>query len=150
MILCLLSNHKKSSGFTLIEILLAISLIGILSAVGITLISGSVDESRYDTTLQEIREIRKALIGDPESTQGGSRSSFGYAGDMGSVPNATQGLNALLTLPGGGSSWNMNAAARFGLGWNGPYLSTTVTGESALLDSWGRSYVYSPDRKSVV
>jgi prepilin-type N-terminal cleavage/methylation domain-containing protein len=144
MILCLLSSHKKSSGFTLIEILLAISLIGILSAVGITLISGSVDESRYDSTLQEIREIRKALVGDPESTQGGSRSSFGYAGDMGSVPNATQGLNALLALPAGGASWTMNTSARFGLGWNGPYLSTAVTGESALLDSWGRNYVYSP------
>jgi prepilin-type N-terminal cleavage/methylation domain-containing protein len=144
MILCLLSSHKKSSGFTLIEILLAISLIGILSAVGITLISGSVDESRYDSTLREIREIRKALIGDPESMQGGFRSSFGYVGDLGSVPNATQGLNALLNLPAGGSSWSMNTSARFRLGWNVPYLSTTVTGEIALLDSWCRSYVYSP------
>lgn len=148
MISC--SRFKNSRGFTLIEILLAISLIGILSAVGISLISGNVDESRYDSTVNEMREIRKALVGDSETLQGGSRSSFGYAGDMGGVPNATQGLNALLAQPAGTTAWTMSSSARFAHGWNGPYLSTGLTGENAVQDAWGRSYSYSPGPPTVI
>lgn len=148
MIFCSRFNHSR--GFTLIEILLAISLIGILSAVGISLISGNVDESRYDATATEMREIRKALIGDPDSTQGGNRSSFGYAGDLGGVPSVTQGLGALLAQPAGTTAWTMNSAARFAHGWNGPYLSTGLTGENAVQDAWGRNYIYAPGPPTVV
>lgn len=137
-------KFREDNGFTLIEILLTMSLVGILSAVGIAMMTSSVDEGRYDATVEEMRQIRVALVGDTEARQGGSRSSFGYLGDMGSLPTASQGLGALLSAPSGSTAWSVNSAVRFGLGWNGPYLSSSVSGQDALRDAWGRSYVYTP------
>lgn len=133
---------KKNSAFTLIELLLTISLLGILSAIGITMFTGSVDESRYDTTVAEMRQISNALIGDINDKKGGTRSNFGYLGDLGSIPNNGTGLSALVTKPNSAASWNINNTARIGLGWNGPYISSGFSGQDPLKDAWGRDYIY--------
>jgi type II secretion system protein G len=134
--------HKSEQGFTLIEIVMVIGLLAILSVAGISVLTGSVDENRYDQTVNKIRLVRAALVGDPNMSLGGARSSFGYLGDMGGLPSTAQGLAALISAPGGASAFTVDATNRFGHGWNGPYLNAAIGGMNPLQDAWGRNFIY--------
>lgn len=130
---------------------MVLGLVAILSVAGITVMTGSVDESRYDATVAELRQIRAALVGDPEMTQGGTRSSFGYLGDLGAIPTSAQGLAALQTKPSALPAFAINNTVRFGLGWNGPYLATGASGGTfSFNDKWGRAYVYTPGATATI
>jgi general secretion pathway protein G len=144
-------SKNSDSGFTLVEILMVLGLVAILSVAGISVMTGSVDESRYDATVGELRQIRSALIGDTEAIQGGARSSFGYLGDLGALPTSTLGLTALITKPAALPAFAVNTAARIGLGWNGPYLNTGGSGGAfSFSDKWGRPYVYTPGANATI
>jgi type II secretion system protein G len=134
---------RRNSGFTLIEATLVIILLGIVAVVSIDSMTGSLSEDKFEATLQEMKTIRNALVGDPTIMTGGVRSSFGYLGDLGGLPTAVQGLAALVTNPGL-PVWAMNATVRFGLGWNGPYINNADSGSDITKDAWGNSYIYSP------
>lgn len=133
---------RTERGFTLIEIVMVIALVGILSVGGIGLLTNGVNEDRYDLTLERMRRLRIALVGDPDMSLGGARSSFGYAGDMGGLPSTAQGLAALTAAPSGAVAWQVDAVNRFGHGWNGPYVSAAVGGQNPLQDAWGRNFSY--------
>lgn len=134
--------RKSERGFTLIEIVMVIGLMAIISVAGISVLTGSIDENRYDATVEKIKLVRAALVGDPNMSLGGARSSFGYLGDMGGLPTTVQGLAALLAAPGGATAFTVDAVNRFGHGWNGPYLNAAVGGQNPLQDAWGRNFVY--------
>lgn len=146
-----LSEIRRDSGFTMVEILMVLGLVAILSVAGITMMTGSVDETRYDATVGELRQIRSALVGDTEAMQGGARSSFGYLGDNGALPTSAQGLAALTAKPAALPAFAVNNAARIGLGWNGPYLNTGASGGAfAFNDKWGRAYIYTPGANATI
>ena len=134
---------KHISAFTLIEVLMVILLLGIVSTLSIDRLTGTITESQFEETLQEMRMIRNALVGDPTIMTGGVRSSFGYLGDLGGIPTAGQGLSALVTNPSL-PAWATNATVRFGYGWNGPYINNVDSGNDITKDAWGNAYVYSP------
>lgn len=140
---------------------MTIALLSILVAFSVSYLSDAVGESRYQETLEEMRAIRDALVGDPQAAMRGGASSgigatagsaaggsgsyrFGYAGDMGGLPSVasiSDLVGALLVAPGG-SSWQANAVVRFGLGWNGPYLIKKSDSDDFTLDAWGSDYLY--------
>ena len=136
----MISRCKYNSGFTLIEILMVLSLISIVSVVSISLVGDSVDEGRYNATMNNMQQIRTALIGNTDLQGGNVRTSYGYLGDVGALPTNAQGLSALITKPAAFASWGVNNAARIGLGWNGPYLS--ANSGNPLQDAWGRNILY--------
>ena len=133
---------KSRDGFTLIEVLMVVGLMGILAVVSISLFSKSVEESRFNETVAKLEQIKNALVGNPEVREARTRTSFGYLGDVGAIPTAVQGLSALLTNPGI-AAFSVNSSVRFGLGWNGPYL-TGGPGANFTKDAWGQTIVYSP------
>lgn len=133
---------KRNSGFTLIEILMSIMLMGILTAVSISAIESFADDAAFEKTYKRMLDIRTALIGDLDTNKQGLREYYGYLGDIGELPDALQGLNALLDRPGNVSSWAFDNTARIGSGWRGPYLKGT-TGVNWLKDAWGRDFEYS-------
>jgi general secretion pathway protein G len=133
---------RSESGFTLVEILMVIILVGTLAVVSITPIRDSIDEGRFQETVARMKAIRDATLGDPTLREA-SRTSFGFLGDVGSIPTAAQGLQALVTNPGL-PVWAMDAAVRFGRGWNGPYLTSSDAGANLTRDAWGNNFVYSP------
>lgn len=109
-------RHAGRGGFTLMEVLLVILIIGLLAGVAIFAFQGTLFGAREDTTEAKIREIQAAL----------DRYSF----DMNAYPDPDEeGLAALTEAP---------ADEELAKNWRGPY----VKGQNALKDSWGNDFVY--------
>jgi general secretion pathway protein G len=101
-------------GFTLIEILVVITVIGLLSALVGPRILGRVSEAKSATAKAQLEMLSLALDN--------------YRLDNGSYPTTEQGLVALQEKP------SRDPAP---LNWRGPYLKRSIPA-----DPWGRPYVY--------
>ena len=144
MILALHRNKDLNCrGFTLIETLMVIALIGILSVVTFDVITDTLTESRFDETVAKMNQIKSAMLGNPDIREVSTRTSFGFLGDLGAIPTLAQGISALVTNPGL-PVYAISASGRFGLGWNGPYLTGSGSGVDYTTDAWGTAFVYSP------
>ena len=122
-------NKLSEKGFTLIEVLLVIIVIGIMAAVAFKSMDVALDNSRWDATTQEMEKLSWAIAGNPDLFANGVRSDFGYVGDVGSLP---PNLDALVTNPGGYATWM------------GPYLRNDFTQNpnDYKTDAWGNLYTY--------
>ncbi len=108
--------QERERGFTLIEIMVVVIIIGLLvSIVGVNVIS-RVDIAKRVASKNQIKSLESAL-------------SL-YRLDTGSYPTTEQGLKALLEKP---STGNVSSAYR-----EGGYLN----GTSIPKDPWGHEYVY--------
>jgi general secretion pathway protein G len=106
------SNLSFRSGFTLIEILVVITIIGLVMAFAASRIFGQGDEAKSRLAKAQIAEI------------GGKLDLLKL--DVGRYPTTGEGLKALLQNPGG-----MN-------NWTGPYVQK----EEQIKDPWSRDFVY--------
>lgn len=116
-------------GFTLIEVLLVIIVIGIMAAVAFKSMDVALDNSRWDATTQEMEKLSWAIAGNSDLYANGVRADFGYVGDVGSLP---PNVDALVTNPGGYATWR------------GPYIQNDFTQNpnDYKTDAWGNLYTY--------
>ncbi|MBN2374650.1 type II secretion system protein GspG [bacterium] len=130
----------RDNGFTLISVVLAIIIIGILFSAAIPNFNGAKDAARMSTTKEEMKNLKKAIIGDPELNSDGVFIFQGYEADVGQPPEC---LNDLITKPDGVDNWNKWKKR----GWNGPYMNA----ESADVryDAWGNLYSYDPNARTI-
>jgi prepilin-type N-terminal cleavage/methylation domain-containing protein len=119
----------KNNGFTLIEVVLVIVIIGILSTVALKSLSISEEQRRFESTSEEMSRLSRAIVGDERLVSGGIRSDFGYVGDVGTLPGD---LDDLISNPGGYSTWN------------GPYFKVDFNenAEDYKRDAWNELYAY--------
>ena len=103
-------------GFTLIEIMLVVIIIGILVAMIVPNIAGRSEQAR-----------KTAARTDIESNLGTALDL--YRMDAGTYPTTDQGLAALITQP---------TTSPVPVQWNGPYLKK----KSIPKDPWNHDYVY--------
>ena len=54
-------KHKNPTGFTLIEILVSLAIVGILAGVVVPLYTGYIDQARLETAISDIGECSLAL-----------------------------------------------------------------------------------------
>jgi general secretion pathway protein G len=109
-----LSTRSRATGFTLIEVMVVIVIIGILAAMIVPKIVGRTDDARIAKAKQDIVALKSALNL--------------YKLDNYNYPSTQQGLQALLTAPQG------DPPAR---NWKpGGYI------ESLPKDPWGNPYQY--------
>jgi len=123
------TSPNNNAGFSLIEMVVVIVVLGILAAVAMQSMTTSVDDIRRTQTERKLDLLAKAIVGNPEIYSGGARGDFGYVGDIGAFP---PNLSALIQNPGGFSTWD------------GPYLPLDFAQDSSGfdLDAWGKAYVY--------
>ena len=118
---------------------MVIALVGVIAAVAVPKISGVVEEAKRAATLEEMRTLRRAIIGDDASVSAGHPVSRGYEGDVGALPSS---LADLATKPGGVPAWNRYTQT----GWNGPYIDS---GGGYLSDAWGTAYTYNAGQRAI-
>lgn len=108
------ADYQLSGGFTLIEIMVVVVILGILGALIVPNIISRPDEARVQRAKSDIRAIESALTM--------------YRFDNGNYPSTDQGLEALVTQPSGypeARKWNPEG-----------YLSKTP------IDPWDEPYLY--------
>lgn len=133
-------RKRDCAGFTLIELVIIIVVLGILASFGIAKYSDFLQESKIAATRSEMTTIKRAIVGNPQVVSGGRYVDVGFEGNIGNPPYQ---LIDLVRCPD--TILTYNAIAR--LGWNGPYLDSA--GGSYLKDSWGQDYVYDPTARTI-
>lgn len=124
-----LKNRHSNSGFTLIELVVVLVIVGIMSTIAIRTIVRVGDNRAFRITLSKMENLKYAIAGDPAIIGEGVRLQYGYVGDTGQMP---ADLNALITDPSVG-------------GWNGPYLDQARIQEDptvAFRDGWENLMTY--------
>ena len=141
------STSRGARGFTLIELLVVISVLGTILAFFVPTIVGRITtNARRVATIQELRMLHDAIVGNPDIQMGGEMVVTGFKNDVGRFPRdlielATNdpfsGMYATFpyvgkeTLPG----WDPYIKK----GWNGPYVRED--GDLGYrYDSWGKAY----------
>jgi len=106
------ARRSGEAGFTLVEILVVITIIGLIMAIVGPRVLNYLGESKVKATKIQIESFSSALDL--------------YYLDMGRYPATSDGLAALVQRPGNAPEWN------------GPYLKGGVVPN----DPWGHPYVY--------
>ncbi|SDZ80178.1 type II secretion system major pseudopilin GspG [Microbulbifer marinus] len=110
-----MKNLRKSGGFTLIEIMVVIVILGVLAGLVVNAVGGKTEQARVTAAKSDIRAIENAL-------------EF-YKMDNFAYPSSDQGLEALVAKPSGFPEAK---------NWTQPYLKSKQTPK----DPWGNEYQY--------
>lgn len=92
-------NRRQKAGFTLVELMLVVVIIGVLAGIVLPRLAGSREEANIAAAKAQMRVFDTSL--------------YTYQLQVGSFPTTEQGLRALVEDPGEE-------------GWKGPYLSQKV------------------------
>jgi len=106
------SHHQKALGFTLLELLVVMVIIGLLAGFVGPKYFSQIGKSNVTVAKSQLQSFSKALDA--------------YRLDMGHYPSTEEGLEALVSAPAANNEK-----------WRGPYLSKKVP-----LDPWGNPYIY--------
>ncbi|MBU8932380.1 MAG: type II secretion system GspH family protein [candidate division Zixibacteria bacterium] len=128
-------SSPKQAGFTLVELVIIIVVLGILAVVAVPKFGDISESSKVVATRNEMQTLQLAIVGNPAAVAGGAYIDRGFEGDIGYAPSL---LADLVAKPDSIALYNRLTR----LGWNGPYVDSS-NGEY-LTDAWGTTYVYTP------
>jgi len=107
---------ERDDGFTLVEILVVLTIVGILAAGISPVVLKRIDQARQTKAMVQIDTFENAL--------------HTYAIDTGDYPATDEGLEALVVEPETAD------------GWAGPYIRGVALDGGEINDPWGSPYVY--------
>ena len=109
-------RRRLNAGYSLMEILIVVAIIGLLVTLVAPQLFGRLDQSKVTAATAQIRMLRSSLDA--------------FRLDNGRYPTEAEGLNALVANPGS----DINET------WRGPYLDTP----QVPVDPWLKPYGYAP------
>jgi prepilin-type N-terminal cleavage/methylation domain-containing protein len=142
------TKYFSNRGFTLLEMVLVIFLIGLAASSLVVVIGGVDDQARYEETAHRYERILNAILGRSDLELNGSPVVSGFIADMGRLPTA---IDELISKPDDVLDYDLIAgnfidAAEGEVllrhGWRGPYLSSAG---SPTKDAWGGDFQLSWD-----
>ena len=134
----------STSAFTLIEILMVLTLLGIVSSIGITAYTNFSLDARIAVTNDRMAALKNAIVGDPRFFAEGKYTKQGYESHCLGLPST---LTDLVTMPGAGTcSVVYDPFPKHG--WRGPYVSNTNSNWS--LDGWGTTIQYNSATRTLL
>jgi general secretion pathway protein G len=95
-----INKTRRQSGFTLVELLLVLTILAILAAIVLPRMTGSTERARTTAATTQISTLGTAL--------------GAYEVDTGSYPRGREGLQALMVKP------------RDAINWHGPYMEKDI------------------------
>jgi general secretion pathway protein G len=107
------NNKRRRNGFTLIEIMTVVIIIGLLAAIGAMNFLGQADKARVTQTKANLKILHNAIAQ--------------FKMDTGRYPTEEEGLTVLIEQPTDVQGWQ-----------EGGYLNSTTIPK----DAWGRDFVY--------
>ena len=105
-------SRKRAGGFTLVELLLVLVILGILAAIVIPKFSGRTEQAKEQAAVTQISNFKTAL------------DSFEV--DNGYYPKGKNGLQDLIVAPKDAQNWK------------GPYIQSDTVPK----DPWQNEYIY--------
>ncbi|MDP2152685.1 MAG: hypothetical protein Q8J66_03380 [Methylotenera sp.] len=128
---------KAISGFSLLELVLVLFLMGTVMLTSLFLVDGADDQARYENTKNKLTMIKHAIVGNANRTLNGELEISGFVADMGRLPTCIRELvdgkcEDSDPIP---PLWTLNIASGLWAGWRGPYLDVATS--SVFRDGWG-------------
>ncbi len=127
-----MAKPDRRAGFSLIEIVIALSLMALLAGAMAPLALRQITGNRQKATLEKMKRLLAGMLGDP------ALGDYGYLGEMGQLPDALADLNQRGSQP----AWAIDAGYGIGAGYNGPYVPQAGPANAAFVDSWGTGFQY--------
>ncbi|MFZ9519333.1 MAG: type II secretion system protein GspG [Silvanigrellaceae bacterium] len=104
--------RSSQAGFTLLEIIIVLGILGTLMAVLIGGLGSGGTQAKKKETAVKVNNVQASLLK--------------YQAEIGRFPSTAEGLEALLNNPGAGAKWS------------GPYIGA----EDDIKDAWGNKFEY--------
>jgi prepilin-type N-terminal cleavage/methylation domain-containing protein len=162
------NSRPAHTAFSLLELLVVLSIIGIVTALAMRSLDRVTDQRRFETAQRALEEIEAAVLGSPDDRAAdGTPTRLGFIADLARLPRAVEEnvrvdgawvnaltLGELVQRPASAPGFAVRVAnaatclppeaadrgVRVAGGWRGPYLRLPL-GAATVLDGWGNPFI---------
>ena len=139
-------SQKKQSGFTLLELIVTLSVLGVMTSLATDFFVNESNQKRFELSKKRVETIRYAIVGDDSRNLNSQVSISGFVTETGELPTELRQLlvKSYCDEPTYFTSSDCTLASGTWItqtNWQGPYLRPT--GTESITDGAGNDRVVS-------